>query len=192
IMDMPSIQQADNQAGTSLVNTDSTNNKESFWGRDGFTFGDVIDMFNPLQHLPVVSTYYREQANDDACEGSRLIGGILFGGLFGGATGVVSSLANSALRHETHQDVSEHLLELADESIDNLVDDVLNYSAVSASDKAESAVSTQEVKARTVVSDSAMMNPFFAQILDEYSTELPGSTSLESVSIQRSTEWGKV
>jgi len=168
------------------------NNKESFWGRDGFTFGDVIDMFNPLQHLPVVSKYYREQADDDACEGSRLIGGILFGGLFGGAPGVVSSIANSALRHETHQDVSEHLLELADESIDNLVDDVLNYSAVSASDIPESVVSTQQVKARTVVSDNEMINPFFAQILDEYSTDLPGSVSLERVSNQRSREWGKV
>ncbi len=191
-MDMSSIQQADNKAGTSSVNTASMNNKESFWGRDGFTFGDVIDMFNPLQHLPVVSKYYREQTNDDACEGSRLIGGILFGGLFGGAAGVVSSIANSAVRHETHQDVSEHLLEVADESIDNLVDDVLNYSAVSASDIPELPVNTQQVKARTAVSDSDMINPFFAQILDEYSTDLPDSMSLERVSNQRSREWGKV
>ena len=122
-MDMPSLQHVNN---TPLVNTASSNatasETESFWGKDGFTFGDVVDMFNPLQHLPFVAKYYREQTDDDACEGSRLIGGVLFGALFGGAAGVISSIANSAVRHETQQDMSEHVLEIADESFDKLAD----------------------------------------------------------------------
>ena len=27
----------------------------ALWGGDGFTFGDLVDIFNPLQHIPLVS-----------------------------------------------------------------------------------------------------------------------------------------
>ena len=90
--------------------------KKPFWGDDGFTFADVIDMLNPLQHLPVVSKYYREISGDDCSEGSKLIGDLGFASFFGGALGLAGVTANTALRHNTDQDVSEHLMDFASHS----------------------------------------------------------------------------
>lgn len=190
-MDMPVIQQTHNRDSASSVNV-AVPEAESFWGKDGFTFGDVVDMFNPLQHLPFVAKYYREHAEDDACEGSKLIGGALFGGLLGGAAGVLSSIANSAVRHETHHDVSEHLLEIADDSFDRLVEGSLSATADGSVHNIETAENRHEITSQSVAARSDTMNPFFAQILDEYSNEQSGFSSQGSVSNQRSREWGKV
>lgn len=216
-MDMSSLQHVNN---TPLVNTASSNatasETESFWGKDGFTFGDVVDMFNPLQHLPFVAKYYREQTDDGACEGSRLIGGVLFGALFGGAAGVISSIANSAVRHETQQDMSEHVLQIADESFANLAhitstqsvnnhtysvaeaflnDSTKGFADTSVESSAQITTPSQEIqgiKSQPVASHRDMLNPFFAQILDEYASEQAYSTAQQSALTQRSREWGSV
>lgn len=53
---------------------------EGFWGDDGFTFHDLLDIVNPLQHLPIVSTIYRGLTGDSIAQGPRVLGGALFGG----------------------------------------------------------------------------------------------------------------
>ena len=120
-MNIQEIQQITVPSSNSSVKN-SISEEEPFWGKDGFTFDDVLDMFNPLHHLPIISKFYSEQSQDEACEGSKLVGGALFGGLFGGVTGVLTSMANAAIRHETHQDVSEHLLAMADSSEQDIAD----------------------------------------------------------------------
>lgn len=55
----------------------------SFWGEDGFGFGDILDAINPLQRLPVISNLYQEWTGDTCSAGSRMLGGALFGGVFG-------------------------------------------------------------------------------------------------------------
>lgn len=71
---------------------------------EGLTFGDVLDVINPLQHIPVVSTIYRMATGDEIGVGSRLLGGALFGGplgvLAGGFTAVVENLSGGSV--ETH------------------------------------------------------------------------------------------
>ena len=141
-----------------------------FWGKDGFTFADVLDMVNPLQHLPVVSKYYREQTGDDCCEGAKLVGGAVFGALLGGISGVFTAMANSAVRHETEQDVSEHLIDLVDDFLDpadgslNLVNKTINQ--------------TEE------------MNPFFAQIFNEgHDESYPVQNTTQ---IRQGKDWGSV
>jgi hypothetical protein len=242
-MNMPILQQINNRDNTASMNA-VVSEAESFWGKDGFTFGDVVDMFNPLQHLPFVSKYYREHADDDACEGSKLIGGALFGGLFGGAAGVLSSIANSAVRHETHQDVSEHLLEIVDDSFEhsakaplyttaegslhtaaegslqkaaegslnrsintmsytvaeaflhNEDDEALYMTAESSlhmpAEGSSNTITTQkniqQIKSQPELTNNERINPFFAQVLDEYSD----FSSRGNTSNQRSREWGKV
>lgn len=153
---------------------------EPFWGKDGFNFADLVDMFNPLQHLPVVSKYYREQTHDDASEGSRLFGGLLFGGLTGGVAGMVTSAANSALRHETQQDMGEQLLALAEDSLEELMDFSENASTGSLS-LAEMNKNTGE-------------NPFFAQMFEENLSEPLYSPQFENASVTnpRIHNWGKV
>lgn len=51
--------------------------------KEGISFGDFLDIINPLQHIPVVSTIYRMVTGDEIGVGSRLAGGALFGGPLG-------------------------------------------------------------------------------------------------------------
>ena len=37
---------------------------DQLWGEDGFTFGDLIDLINPLQHIPGLVTVYRGLIGD--------------------------------------------------------------------------------------------------------------------------------
>jgi hypothetical protein len=50
---------------------------------DGLSFWDVLDIVNPLQHIPIVSTLYREITGDQIGDAARLAGGALFGGPIG-------------------------------------------------------------------------------------------------------------
>ncbi|MCD1596693.1 hypothetical protein [Rheinheimera aquimaris] len=62
---------------------------------DGTTPGmaDVVDMINPLQHIPLVSQYYREWTGDDMGYVSQVAGGALWGG----GVGVATSFLNLGL-----------------------------------------------------------------------------------------------
>ena len=81
-----------------------------FWGADGFTFGDILDLINPLQHLPVISTLYREMTGDDISSGARILGS----GLFGGLTGFFAAVFNTALEEATGNDLGGHVMALFD------------------------------------------------------------------------------
>ena len=50
---------------------------------DSFSFKDVLDTLNPLQHIPVVSAVYRELTDDRPGAVARLAGGALYGGPIG-------------------------------------------------------------------------------------------------------------
>ncbi|MEC7538792.1 MAG: hypothetical protein VYB59_16055, partial [Pseudomonadota bacterium] len=53
---------------------------------------DLIDMINPLQHIPVVSSIYRAITGDEISPAARLAGGALFGGPIGFAGAYVSGV----------------------------------------------------------------------------------------------------
>lgn len=76
---------------------------DAFFGEDGFTFGDLVDIVNPLQHLPVISTLYREMTGDDISQGARLAGG----SLYGGPIGLVTAIADNAVTAQTGKDLGE-------------------------------------------------------------------------------------
>ena len=67
-----------------------------FWGADGLTFGDILDLINPLQHIPVVSTIYRAITGDEISPGARIAGGALFGGPIGLALAAVNAVVETA------------------------------------------------------------------------------------------------
>lgn len=80
-------------------------------GHDGtsageFTFGDFIDIINPLQHIPVVSTLYREITGDEISPHARIFGDTLFGG----PMGFVSAIAEVFYEEVTGEDPGETLL----------------------------------------------------------------------------------
>lgn len=94
---------------------------ESFqpFGADGLTFADLLDVINPLQHIPLVSTVYRQLTGDEIDPASRVAGGTLFGGLIGAAV----SVFNVLLKELTGRDAGEHMLALfsGDEEESSLV-----------------------------------------------------------------------
>ena len=86
--------------------TSDTNGGMSLWGDDGFGFDDLLDIVNPLQHLPGISVIYREITGDQIGALPRLMGG----GLFGGPIGIASAAANVALDATTGNDLGGHML----------------------------------------------------------------------------------
>jgi len=75
---------------------------------DGFSFSDFLDVINPLQHLPIVSTIYRAITHDQIGTPEKIAGDTLFGGVFG----FISSVADSAFESITGKDVGDTVLSL--------------------------------------------------------------------------------
>ncbi|MGD9537811.1 MAG: hypothetical protein AB7P52_18565 [Alphaproteobacteria bacterium] len=65
--------------------------ESDFFGEDGFSFDDFLDIINPLHHLPLISIVYRELTGDQISAGARVIGGGLFGGPAGAMVGAVEA-----------------------------------------------------------------------------------------------------
>ncbi len=76
------------------------------FGADGFNFLDLLDVINPLQHIPFVSTLYRALTGDTIAPASRVAGGALFGGPIGAAV----SLVNSIVAEWGGKDISDHVV----------------------------------------------------------------------------------
>lgn len=74
-----------------------------------FGFGDILDIVNPLHHVPVVGTIYRHVTGDEIQPASRIVGGAIFGGGPGAASGLVNLIAEE----ETGRDIPGNVLALA-------------------------------------------------------------------------------
>lgn len=72
----------------------------------GPSFHDLLNIVNPLQHIPIVSTIYRAVTGDTINPISRLAGDALYGGLWG----FVSSAANVAFEEITGKDFGDTVL----------------------------------------------------------------------------------
>ena len=51
--------------------------------KEGISFSDLLDIVNPLHHIPVVSTVYRMITGDEIGMGARMAGSVLYGGPYG-------------------------------------------------------------------------------------------------------------
>lgn len=71
-----------------------------------FGFWDFVDIINPLQHIPGVSTLYREITGDTISAPARIAGGMLYGGPLGFA----SAIGNAIMEETSGQDVGEMAL----------------------------------------------------------------------------------
>lgn len=73
------------------------------------SFGDFLDMINPLQHIPVISSVYREITGDKINPVSRVAGDILYGGALGVAgalAGGIGAIADNVMETKTGKDVT--------------------------------------------------------------------------------------
>jgi hypothetical protein len=78
------------------------------WQDGDFSFGDLLDIVNPLHHLPVVGTIYRALTGDQIGNLPRLVGAFALGGPLGLAGGMVSM----AVKDMTGRDPGEHVAAL--------------------------------------------------------------------------------
>ena len=74
----------------------------------GDFFSTLLDIINPLQHIPLVSNLYRELTGDEIEPAARLIGGAVFGGPIGFA----SATANVLIEQASGDDVLGHAMAL--------------------------------------------------------------------------------
>lgn len=72
-------------------------------------FADFIDIINPLQHIPVISTLYRELTGDAISDTARMAGGAIWGG----PAGLIGALANTITERETGSDIGATALAMA-------------------------------------------------------------------------------
>ncbi len=71
-----------------------------------FGFADFIDMINPLQHLPIIGSIYREATGDQINPAMKIAGAGLFGGPLGMIGGLVSAIYEQASGEEIESTVA--------------------------------------------------------------------------------------
>jgi hypothetical protein len=74
-------------------------------GKDqSFGFSDLVDIVNPLQHIPVVSNLYQSATGDTMGAIAQIIGGGIFGGPIGALVSAGFVAYNSAKESEASGD----------------------------------------------------------------------------------------
>jgi hypothetical protein len=72
----------------------------------GLGFGDLLDVVNPLQHIPIIGTIYRHITGDTMCAAAEIAGGALYGGVIG----TIASIADVLFTQETGKDFGETVI----------------------------------------------------------------------------------
>ena len=70
------------------------------------SFDDVLDVVNPLQHLPIVGTVYRALTHDQIKTPEKIAGDTLYGGLWG----LAGSVADTAFEKLTGHNFGDTVL----------------------------------------------------------------------------------
>jgi len=104
---------SENAETASAQSTDPTSSKHGHVGMfaaddDSPSFWDLVDVINPLQHIPLVNDVYRELSGDKIGMAARLTGGALFGGVFG----LVGAAINGVMEESTGATAGGHMLAL--------------------------------------------------------------------------------
>jgi hypothetical protein len=76
------------------------------WKDKSFGFHDLLDIINPLQHIPIIATVYRYLTGDTIGNVARVAGDALYGGPIGMATGIISA----GVQIETGKDIGDHIV----------------------------------------------------------------------------------
>jgi hypothetical protein len=71
-----------------------------------FSFHDLLEIVNPLQHIPVISTLYRWVTGDKIDTPDKIIGDTIYGG----PTGFLASVADTVFESVTGKDVGDTVL----------------------------------------------------------------------------------
>ena len=87
----------------------------NMFGGNGIGFDDLIDMVNPLQHIPGVSQAYRAVTGDTISTGAAMIGGAIFGGF----AGVVSSSVGALIEGINGESIASSVAQIVTDTDSN-------------------------------------------------------------------------
>ncbi|MDX1519587.1 MAG: hypothetical protein R3318_05645 [Gammaproteobacteria bacterium] len=72
-------------------------------------FADLVDIVNPLQHIPVINSIYQDMTGDTIKPVMSIAGGALFGGPIGAAIALVSTVIKAGLENPAGETAGEAL-----------------------------------------------------------------------------------
>lgn len=161
----------------------------------GAFFSTLLDIINPLQHIPLVSNLYRELTGDEIEPAARMVGGAVFGGPLGFA----SASANVLLEQASGDDLLGHAVALfsGDETapLDSLTADPEMVAEVP-KDAGSALVATAETaSAETIVWAGPRVIPALAgdvnsSLIQQVAENSSSSTTLEKPTTDaRETPW---
>ena len=128
-----------------------------FFGNDGLNFYDILDVVNPLQHIPIISSLYRQATGDEISPFARMAGGFLFGGPVGFAT----SIANAVIEDATGKDIGETVIAMI------TGDDIDTATQVASTSQTNGLTTPLDDSATTVSSDNhGLQIPIIEKILN--------------------------
>jgi hypothetical protein len=85
---------------------DNPASNKLFFGPDGkFGWDDVLDIVNPLQHIPLVNIAYRHFTGDQINGSAELLGGVAFGPF-----SALAAIADLAVKSTTGKDIGENVI----------------------------------------------------------------------------------
>ena len=70
------------------------------------SFGDFLDLINPLHHIPIVGTIYRAMTGDEIGGSAKILGGLLFGG----PIGFIAAIFDTLVAQVTGRDLGQTVL----------------------------------------------------------------------------------
>lgn len=98
VVDAASRQAQANDNGATGANPAGDDQELTFW--------DVLDIVNPLQHIPIVNSIYRAVTGDQIKPAMQIAGGALFGGVIGG----VVAIANAVVEEVSGDSITGHIV----------------------------------------------------------------------------------
>ena len=119
------------------------------FGQDGFSFLDLLDIVNPVHHIPVIGPIYRSVTGDIINPLPRIAGSALFGGPIGAGL----SAAEVILEVATGRDSGAHILTLLPNQLSNLApvesESQKDKHIAAISEAKEAIVSNRDVKTKS-------------------------------------------
>lgn len=92
--------------------TSSPGRLSAFNQPDGPGFSDLLDIINPLQHIPLVNIAYQAITGDKEGGVAEFVGGALWGGMIG----IAGAVINMAVEDQTGQSIGDNIAALFDNS----------------------------------------------------------------------------
>jgi hypothetical protein len=71
--------------------------------KNQLSFGDFIDVVNPLQHIPIISSIYRKVSGDEIADAPKFVGAALYSG----PVGLIAALGGFIIEAETRLSVEK-------------------------------------------------------------------------------------